>query len=520
LTRGASRVLSDGEDSAAPSAGATPKAGSGAPAVLTADQLMEHSRQNPVAGGLALPPPPGAKASPRPPAPASAAEPKRPTPVQVMRDKADFKAMLRKAIDGATGPKSLATKLRAASARAGNECNEELRMEVSSALARWDGVVKAVLEMMDKVDASKPAEFTTMKTASDELMASLQQCGDLIQDYLDAVQFVLDQHAKAKTQRANSERYYRKRVQNRLVLGGYGTKLSAALVVRLENYVNPEAAGDPFEASAFCFFPAGHSIADGIGAAIGTTNYDEKCCSLTGALDQNPRWGGACARLEATSNTFAFLPAALGAQSVDHPGAAPWAIACRAAQFRFGPQAWPMPGFGCFVATTSAAPVMVLALDIEGMLSKGITLPDFTNFMETQGGLAYFQKGVRMAELRPGSALWVPYGWVSWPLLPKATSAGQGSDAGDGAFADAEKADDDLGIAGGAKDRPASGPTEAVATLFHLAVFSAKLVAEVADNAWLAVKDWNEDHLLRQRSKVWTPRRELLASFLDGIKTT
>lgn len=364
-----------------------------------------------------------------------------------------------------------------------------------------------------------------LRKQSRELHASIAEHADDMQDFVDALNYLVECSAKTKLSQVNTLRYHRRKIQNKLLAGGYGSNFSKLLSTMLDDVTSTPAPADGtnFKPTDFTVWPEDSAFAQSVREAVGRTNFAEKCESLSGALDQNPRWGGATAKLEAEPDAIGFFHESVEATHIDHPGASPWAVAVRANFLRLGPQSWPLPGLGAYFATDGQTSVTIVAVPVESLLSKGISLCDFGEFMESAGGQEVFKKSARIVTLGAGSVCWCPYGWLSWPLVWKAASDAAKDAAAAGIVGDAAEAVAAEGPADADASQAASSATgakaaaEPIGYLWHCTVWSTLLVGSITEAAWSAIHDQNTDHLQRQKAKIWTSRRELLEAFLKEL---
>jgi len=93
---------------------------------------------------------------------------------------------------------------------------------------------------------------------------------------------------------------------------------------------------------------------------------------------------------------------------------APWLLSDDVAAARKDPQQWPMPRFAFFLSVLRGSMVACLILG-SALLERGCSLHASVTFL---GNLSWneFEKFVithcLFADLVPGNALWVPYGWI------------------------------------------------------------------------------------------------------------
>ena len=91
----------------------------------------------------------------------------------------------------------------------------------------------------------------------------------------------------------------------------------------------------------------------------------------------------------------------------------PWLLTHHVAGTRQDPCHWPMPGFGHFLSVVRGD-MLVCLIPAQAALERGATMSSCVSFL---GQLPwkdfelFVNKHCEFAQLKPGRALWVPYGW-------------------------------------------------------------------------------------------------------------
>ena len=112
--------------------------------------------------------------------------------------------------------------------------------------------------------------------------------------------------------------------------------------------------------------------------ATKATCMNDKVKSLGESLVKKPEWMGAMTRTTMAEHKFedefVFKDKLDG---VGHVGSSTWLAVCRPLSWRLGPQAWPRPGFGCFVklhSVVDALDVHLITMPMAEAVKEGISL--------------------------------------------------------------------------------------------------------------------------------------------------
>lgn len=232
--------------------------------------------------------------------------------------------------------------------------------------------------------------------------------------------------------------------------------------------------------------------------AAAISNIGETHKALADAMAGHPRWGGAMTKLDTTLKTveqWDFDGEA--ALYLDKMGASPWVTCVRAFNYRNGPQAWPLPGFGCLatLAPDNAFNMTMAVLPLGEVLGQGITMQAMPKFFETDAGATVLQEKCAVLTLDRGHVLWVPYGYVAWPLVHY--------------------------------DLDSKHPEQVekvtplpLGSLWCYTPFVEKWAQEVSGSNWTAISAYNLEHLEKQKGAMWQERLKIVEDFLGKCKTT
>jgi hypothetical protein len=438
------------------------------------------------------------------------------SPLEIMKEKAEFKNELTKTSTNTFGPKSPAKKMMAAMGKLENreDCAKVVK-EAKEANKTCQAISKSLLAMREKIDGMTPDELTQFIPKMEQAMNDSDGANATCKDLAEAILFKGGQEKDEVRKQNNGVRYLRKKMQNRFITGGWGTKLSKLVVDMME-----DTKDDKVEASLFGEEAAfGWDVADETTKQVQALMLQEtfagavvsRKASLSTALVEHPSWGGAMCKMEVDLEAFLkMFPEDIRGDFLDDKGACPWLVAVKPWMLRYGPSSWPMPGIGALILPMGED-VSILILPMKEMLAQGIAVPDLMNFTETPSGLKYVQDFGRVINVVAGGALWVPYGWISLAVIHKALKTAGDEDEDD----DADSKPDKAKKPDRAKDT--SDDMDAV-FLLHITVFSKVLAKKLDDAEWKSVVAFNEDHLVKnQRVKLWTSRYELFDKFVKSI---
>ena len=375
---------------------------------------------------------------------------------------------------------------------------------------------RARLEEVSKdMDTAKPAVWADKKAAVLAAMEALSAEVAEAESELEAILFLAAQATKTKKAERNANLYRKRKVGNRLVLGGFGSNISKRLAESIEVALEGKRdspnmhmnADGNFNRSVVCCWSGKAaeehdfkaSLMQHCAHAIAT-----KKASLTKYLSDNQKMAGCLGKVDADMEPLgAFGIAASATETWEHTGHGLWLAACRVWSARSGPAAFPMPGFGCWVQSHSDSTVAVLAaIPAATILEKGVALADVLSFADTPSGCEAFVKTGCVMHLQVGAMAWVPYGWIPIPLsLDRAIV----EDTGD--------------IDGIREARAKQADDPSVGIYSVLTCWSKELAATLDNTVWTAIVKYNEEHIQKNASRsAWGHRATLLAEFVTAVK--
>jgi hypothetical protein len=152
----------------------------------------------------------------------------------------------------------------------------------------------------------------------------------------------------------------------------------------------------------------------------------------------------------------------------DHIGSCAWMSAFSKFGWRYGPDAYPLPGMGGYSTLASPHAAVLQLIPIEPLVESGlVVLADLAGFLETDLGLTLASKHAMFVPMKTGDVLWSPLGYLILPLYI-----------------------------------PVGGQKEDIAFMWHLTSWSKALCGKVSATTWAAVEVINDSH----HAKVGTNR--------------
>lgn len=233
-----------------------------------------------------------------------------------------------------------------------------------------------------------------------------------------------------------------------------------------------------------------------------------KVDSLQKTMDnpKNAMWSGAMAKVDSSSMSPAAcaMPVCTDRAKVI-PGENPWVVCCKPEAWRYGPNAWTLPGVGCFIRPLTKG-IVIVAFRASDYIEKGLfALSDLPSFLETASGSAMLSDSVTIMDLRKLPSLgWVPYGYVVAPFyIPSEFSdTAGGPTESDGKSAARADSDPTLGY------------------IWSYAAMDPGLCSKVSDKVWSAIGAMNTPHFERLAAvALWRERGERFAALSAGRTT-
>lgn len=219
-----------------------------------------------------------------------------------------------------------------------------------------------------------------------------------------------------------------------------------------------------------------------------------KRVALSETLVAKQKWRGAMTALEMPATTIDSKLFTVDIAPVDKSGAMPWLVANRWNQWRSGPSAFPLPGYGSFIMVEPDAGVrqFFVLVPCEAVLMEGISMRDVASFFDSPSGGKLFGKQCLVYELSHNSLLWVPYGYNVV------------------AFAMERTADDDDNNQEEKKEKNSKKKVAKQlgnAFFWVWTPFATQLATCLSERTWRAIYAWNQEYLMKnQEVRIWSER--------------
>ena len=323
--------------------------------------------------------------------------------------------------------------------------------------------------------------------------------------FFEGAKFLVEECTQAQRKSQLHERYLRTKLGTKLMLGGFGKSFSKFFANRFYDTTPQEGlvrnvAGEEFDITKVTVWDSTNEVGRGINqkvmamAANFKAAADDKVQSLQKTMDnpKNEKWTGSMAKVgygDGLSLDDLELRGISG--KCAGPGREPWMICMRGYSWRWGPNLWPLPGVGAFVAPVGAGTVLQI-IKVESLTQEGmVALGDTPGFLETPSGNKVIScpGSYILVDLRASSSAvaWVPYGYVASPLYIPAVLPEEG---------------------------PLPDPTD-LAFLWSLAIIDAGMSSSVPAPAMGAIAAFNRMHFDRMGSStLWTSRAAAFESIV------
>lgn len=443
-------------------------------------------------------------------------------PLSFMREKAKVRDELQKAIDGRKAKSSTWSKVQASAAKLSDAQRRQLDKDPARVIIHIDSAMKTVSSLLDELEGLRSSALQDFIGRAENALEQVQVANNDGEAELQAIQFLLQEKNKEVKAEANSARYIKTRLANRLTSGGYSKVFARTVVNMIDNIQKPKALDEDdgkkakaldedddkkaegevpaeakFDPSALMVFSdSGDDIGKALVTAIAeyggkAADTEVKTKSLLDNMAKKTDWQGAMVRL--TMDNHDFPKEFDFHDKLSEEGAAgttPWLVACRPFAWRVGPHAWPLPGLGSFVKLhklPEGLEAYLVMIPMGIVISEGVALKDMQAFLETDTGAQASREHGKVVKLTEGSVAWVPYATFCLPVVVCE-----------------DKAD----------DKKASKIMQ-TAVFWSWVPFVADLAKEVDSQLWTAISKWNSDHFAKNSSlKLWADRSESFRKFL------
>jgi hypothetical protein len=440
------------------------------------------------------------------------------SPVEFMEERAKLKNRLVHAKDkeSSSAKGSVLSKIRIAVSKLSDAELKQLDKNPQEAVQQIELAVQDVCTLLDELDGLRSSGLIQQQTKVQGALQKLEDALDAAEAELEAMTFLIKQGAKLSLREANHVRYARTKMNNKMQTGGFSKGFAKQVLFRCETpdtlTTNPETfvAGDPLmwlpEEGSESAFTNEYNL-----FRTKVTNFDDKAKVLKGSLEDKPKWKGAMVRLDVEAHDMKKL-GVFGDEKLvkaEHQGSAPWLMAFRLYSWRYGPFAWPMPGFGCFVQLRGGTPEMhLLLVKASNLLQEGIAIKDLQSFFETQTGQACFRDHAKVVKLMPAAVVWIPFGFLAIPL---AMAAG---DLDYDKAKDTENKDQEM-----EKDKDKDKDTDDMGYLWCWTPFVPKWASDVDTIVWNAISGWNSEHIAKNLAMdIWQDRKTVFTDFAAQVE--
>ena len=436
---------------------------------------------------------------------------KKLTPVMYMQEKTALLRSAREVFAARDSRRSTYQRLKSATEKLSEKEVGQLDDPPRDILDKMHKADHNLKKAMQQLEGSKLSQWVSMQDMVEAALVAVREArriGDLT---LDAVTYMLDQNSKVEKHKKNTERYKKVRLANKLTAGGFCKAFSKFLSVRTEfegRVVSPRiptnSVLDPGVPTPVLFISEtvaigrpmteaeklqGSAMCSAMGAFVAGADLQDKRESLIAYLAANKDATGAMCRVEADMQLVMDIPGLEATKLLDTTGSHPWLTTFRPLQKRYGPLAWPLPGYAALaMACPASAPVLFLVGPAAPILSLGIALSGVPNFVGTQAGLKFADEHLLLIKVPPGASLWIPYGFIL--------------------FAIALETEPDP------KDSTAEDLRGTVGEVLVLNPALPQHAAAMPSGAQQAVREFNATHLDRvAHKKAWSPRADWFKAF-------
>lgn len=386
---------------------------------------------------------------------------------------------------------------------------EELDENPSLIQAQLSNVIDELKNCAEGIDRVKIQAWDDCMRKTEETMTKLYTTTQEAEDQLAAVMFLVSENSKQKKAAQNAMMYQRFRAQRRLVYGGFDKNIAKRIALDLQEAsskdgkifqdISYDIEEHLFDCKVIMLWSKKANKVEEMSKlyqkAIGA-EIKGRMQALQTMMDENSDWGGAMTRCESILHSFEEMFIFKGTEGHwTDKGLHPWVVATKALHARFGAHAWPMPGYGCLLrAESSPVQHFVYLVPVDGVLSRGISLPDMMKFLDSPSGVEFATSSARILILMEGDLLWIPFGWIV--LLVTRSPPKEEKEDG----SSAPKEDPSIGM------------------FSVLTVYTASMAKSLSPSVWSAIQQFNEEQLSRTGHKHgWSARAALAAAFTAEV---
>ena len=392
--------------------------------------------------------------------------------VDVLHKRNQLNAACSKAIEEATGPKSMKKKLEELAAKLTDEEKAQLSVSPEGIQQAIDEQVKITEQLKSRTKSAKADDLAKLESDIEDAEAQTKAREQKGQELMDAMTYIVNQVGRDARLKSMRQRYRNVKGQELLVAGGW-PKLAAKMTsVRLnkEEITTPPANAE-FDPQKLHLFQETttkaeqwHELEQYIESVAAALTHKKDAAS--NQLRLKTKWPGVLTKLNGTTAPGGLQKFGMPVPTEEAEGLEPWMVCVRRNGFLWGPGHWPMPGLGG-LAYNAEEDMHCFLVEVADVLAHGISLEDVPAFLDTRTG-AELLKNSSFLRWPPQSVLWIPFGTIPVPVFSKSGEDGR------------KNKDDDFGM------------------LSVLATWSEK-AASVPDQVSMAIKTWNWKYLCRKQ---------------------
>lgn len=393
-------------------------------------------------------------------------------------------------------------------AKLNKEQQEEHKVGHTTTMEQLAHVHEKMNKLKGDLGTMKIADVEDMRTKLANAKAEVDKVSTTAEEFFAGMRFLAEQGTEKQRKVRLHDRYQRSKLATKLHMGGF--RKAHAKNFANKFYDAPQECGAALarNIAGSAFDPLQVTVWDGtddLGKDMmnKVAGFKEsfapalhsKVDSLQRTLDnpKNEKWTGAMAKVDSTEVDFNVLGLAGIEGKSRQRGGEPWVACMKAYSWRWGPNAWPVPGVGSLVVPLGKG-TMLQVFKVNSFVQEGlVVLNDVPGFLDTQSGgkmLDSVDCSWMLLDLREseGAVIWIPYGWVVAPVYvpPKLPEEGALPDPTDLSF------------------------------VWTMAIFSKEMAGAAPAAAMAAIVAFNRVHFDRMsNSPLWQTRKEAFDAIVE-----
>ena len=293
-----------------------------------------------------------------------------------------------------------------------------------------------LMEKIDGVDGCRKGDIGALQKAltemNNEYVKSVEESST---EVATALEFAQNEQKKTNKLTGMKNRYKVTKFKEMLAVGGFGPKFGGRIAQALftdesQDYI-PDAnlVRDEFDYNKVQVWLANdvsdlgkkvHKLTEQVQEASQTT-VASKIESTNASMSniQNDGWGGCVCVvdtvLSASFNVSVKFAPFGNPLYMEETGGDCWISCCKVNKFRYGPASMPIPGVSCMIQA-KVTRMQFCVFSVHKLITQGITLSDFPQFLETPGGEQFQKVNSCFFSLDVGDTAFIPFGHVVVPL--------------------------------------------------------------------------------------------------------